>query len=230
MKTIGLIGGTSWESSIEYYRILNETVKERLGGLHSAKCIMHSVEFQEVVDLMQAGDWDSITGWFQRIAEALKSEGADFLVICSNTLNQTASDIEKKTGLPVLGIADAVAATIQMLGMKKVGFLGTKYAMEGDYYRNTLQDKYDIEQLIPEKEDREAIDAIIFQELCLGVIKQSSRDKVLGIISKLQTQGAEGIILGCTEIPLLIKQEDVGIPVFDTLAIHAVASVDMAME
>lgn len=230
MKTIGLIGGTSWESSIEYYRILNETVKERLGGLHSAKCIMHSVEFQEVVDLMQAGDWDSITRWFQSIAEALKSEGADFLVICSNTLNQTASDVQKNTGLPVLGIADAVAARIHSLGMKKVGFLGTKYAMEGDYYKNTLQDKYGIEQLIPEKEDREAIDALIFQELCLGVIKQSSRDKVLGIISKLQEEGAEGIILGCTEIPLLVKQEDVGIPVFDTLTIHAVASVDMAME
>lgn len=230
MKTIGLIGGTSWESSIEYYRILNETVKERLGGLHSAKCIMHSVEFQEVVDLMQAGDWDSITRLFQSIAEALKSNGADFLVICSNTLNQTASDIEKVTGMPVLGIADAVAVRIRSLGMKKVGFLGTKYAMEGDYYKNALQDKYGIEQLIPEKEDRETIDAIIFQELCLGIIKRSSKDTVLGIISKLQEKGAEGIILGCTEIPLLIKQEDVGIPVFDTLAIHAVASVDMAME
>ncbi|MGE5677370.1 MAG: aspartate/glutamate racemase family protein, partial [Pseudomonadota bacterium] len=219
MKTIGLIGGTSWESSIEYYRILNETVKERLGGLHSAKCIMHSVEFQEVVDLMQTGDWDSITRWFQSIAEALKSNGADFLVICSNTLNQTASDIEKETGMPVLGIADAVAVRIRSLGMKKVGFLGTKYAMEGDYYKNTLQDKYGIEKLIPEKEDRETIDAIIFQELCLGIIKRSSKDTVLGIISKLQAKGAEGIILGCTEIPLLIKQEDVGIPVFDTLAI-----------
>ncbi|MGE5676703.1 MAG: aspartate/glutamate racemase family protein, partial [Pseudomonadota bacterium] len=140
------------------------------------------------------------------------------------------SDIEKKTGMPVLGIADAVAVRIRSLGMRKVGFLGTKYAMEGDYYKNTLQDKYGIEQLIPEKEDRESIDAIIFQELCLGIIKQSSKDTVLGIISKLQAKGAEGIILGCTEIPLLIKQEDVGIPVFDTLAIHAVASVDMAME
>lgn len=230
MKTIGLIGGTSWESSIEYYRILNETVKERLGGLHSAKCIMHSVDFQKIVDLMQAGNWESITDWFQSIAEALKSEGADFLVICSNTLNRTAADIEKNTGMPVLGIADAVAVRIRSLGMKKVGFLGTKYAMEGDYYKNILQDKYGIQQLIPGEEDREAIDSIIFHELCLGIIKQSSRDKVLGIINELQRMGAEGIILGCTEIPLLIKQEDVSIPVFDTLAIHAVASVDLAIE
>lgn len=230
MKTIGLIGGTSWESSIEYYRILNETVKERLGGLHSAKCIMYSIEFQNIVDLMNAGNWDAISKQYQEIARTLKSDGADFLVICSNTLNQTAAEVEKNTGIPVLSIADTTARKVQNLGMTKVGFLGTKYAMEGDYYKNTLQNKYGIEIIIPEKNDREMIDKIIFEELCLGIIKQASKAVILDIIEKLLSKGIESIILGCTEIPLLIKQEDVSIPIFDTLTIHAVAAVDLALE
>lgn len=230
MKTIGLIGGTSWESSIEYYRILNETVKGRLGGLHSAECLMYSVEFQEVAELMQAGDWDSVSVLMQRAAGILKNGGADFLVICSNTLHRHASEIEKNIGLPVHGIADATAREIQKKGIRKVGLLGTKYAMEGDYYKSTLLDKYGIETTIPEEKERELIDSIIFQELCLGIIKQASRDILIDIINKLQLKGVEGIILGCTEIPLLIKQKDVSLPVFDTLTIHAVTAAEMAIQ
>ncbi len=230
MKTIGLIGGTSWESSIEYYRILNQAVKEKLGGLHSAKCLMYSVEFQEVADLMHSGDWNSVSILMQEAAGVLKNGGADFLVICSNTLHRHASEIEESIGIPVHGIADAVALEIQKKGMRKVGLLGTRYAMEGDYYRRSLKDKYGIEAIIPEKKDRELIDSIIFQELCVGTLKQSSKELFIHIINKLQLEGAEGIILGCTEIPLLIKQEDVSLLVFDTLTIHAVTAVELALE
>lgn len=230
MKTIGMIGGVSWESSIEYYRILNETVKEKLGGLHSSKCLMYSVEFQNVADLLKKGDWDALSSLMQETASILKAGGADFLVICSNTLNQTAAEIQKNIGIPVHSIADAVAQKIQNIGLKKVGLLGTKYAMEGDYYKNTLLNKYGIEPIIPEKKEREIIDTIVFEELCLGIIKQSSKDIFIDIISNLQLKGAEGIILGCTEIPLLIKQQDVGLPVFDTLTIHAVTAVELALE
>jgi aspartate racemase len=229
MKTIGMIGGTSWESTVEYYKIINETVKEKLGGLHSAKCLMYSVEFQNVVDLMKVGDWDTISSQFQETAKMLKDGGADFLIICSNTLNQTAAEVEKNIGIPVLSIADSVAQKVQHMGMKKAGFLGTNYAMEGGYYKNTLHE-YGIEPIIPEKKDRELVDTIIFEELCLGIIKQSSKDIFIDIINKLILKGAEGVILGCTEIPLLIKQEDVSIPVFDTLTIHAVTAVDLALE
>jgi len=230
MKTIGIIGGTSWESSIEYYRILNETVKEKLGGLHSAECLMYSVEFHEVAELMQAGDWDSVSVLMQRAAGILKDGGADFLVICSNTLHRHASEIEKNIGIPVHGIGDATAREIQKKGIKKVGLLGTKYAMEGDYYKSTLLDNYGIETIIPEEKERELIDSIIFKELCVGIIKQTSRDILIDIINKLQLKGVGGIILGCTEIPLLIKQEDVSLPVFDTLTIHAVTAAEMAIQ
>lgn len=229
MKTIGMIGGTSWESSIEYYRILNETVKEKLGGLHSAKCLMYSVDFQNVVDLMQANDWEAVSVLMQEAAGFVKAGGADFLVICSNTLHNTAHEIEKNIGIPILSIADTAAQRIRNAGMKKVGLLGTKNTMEGEYYKNVVQNKYGIDLITPEKDERETIDKIIFEELCLGVITQASRDIFKAIVSRLQLKGAEGIILGCTEIPLLIKQEDISIPVFDTLTIHAVSAVELAL-
>jgi len=229
MKTIGIIGGVSWESTVEYYRILNETVNKKLGGLHSAKCLIYSVEFQEITDLMQAGDWKAISVQMQEIASILKSGGADFLIICSNTLAAPAPEIEKNIGMPVHSIAEATAKEILGMKLKKIGLLGTKYTMEGDYYRNTLY-KYGIETVVPEKEDREAINSIIFDELCLGILKESSKEIFRNIISKLQSKGAEGIVLGCTEIPLLVKQEDVGIPVFDTLTIHAVSAAELALE
>ncbi|HYE82055.1 MAG TPA: aspartate/glutamate racemase family protein [Clostridia bacterium] len=228
MKTIGLIGGTSWESSIEYYRILNETVKEKLGRLHSAKCLMYSVDFQNVVDLMQADDWEAVSVLMQNTASILKAGGADFLVICSNTLHNTAHDIEKNIGIPVLSIADAAGEKIKEMGIKKVGLLGTNNTMEGSYYRNSLL-RYGIEPIVPEKGEREVIDEVIFGELCLGIIKQASKDIFNEIINKLQSKGAEGIVLGCTEIPLLIKQEDISIPVFDTMTIHAVTAVELAL-
>jgi len=229
MKTIGIIGGVSWESTVEYYRILNETVNKKLGGLHSAKCLIYSVEFQEITDLMQAGDWKAISVRMQEIASILKSGGADFLIICSNTLAAPAPEIEKNIGMPVHSIAEATAKEILGMKLKKIGLLGTKYTMEGDYYRNTLY-KYGIETVVPEKEDREAINSIIFDELCLGILKESSREIFRNIISKLQSKGAEGIVLGCTEIPLLVKQEDVSIPVFDTMTIHAVSAAELALE
>ncbi|MDD3439750.1 MAG: aspartate/glutamate racemase family protein, partial [Clostridiaceae bacterium] len=227
MKTIGIIGGVSWESTVEYYRILNETVNKKLGGLHSAKCLIYSVEFQEITDLMQTGDWKAISVRMQEIASILKSGGADFLIICSNTLAAPAPEIEKNIGMPVHSIAEATAKEILGMKLKKIGLLGTKYTMEGDYYRNTLY-KYGIETVVPEKEDREAINSIIFDELCLGILKESSKEIFRNIISKLQSKGAEGIVLGCTEIPLLVKQEDVSIPVFDTLTIHAVSAAELA--
>jgi len=229
MKTIGIIGGVSWESTVEYYRILNETVNKKLGGLHSAKCLIYSVEFQEITDLMQTGDWKAISVRMQEIASILKSGGADFLIICSNTLAAPAPEIEKNIGMPVHSIAEATAKEILGMKLKKIGLLGTKYTMEGDYYRNTLY-KYGIETVVPEKEDREAINSIIFDELCLGILKESSKEIFRNIISKLQSKGAEGIVLGCTEIPLLVKQEDVSIPVFDTLTIHAVSAAELALE
>ncbi|HNR05540.1 MAG TPA: aspartate/glutamate racemase family protein [Bacillota bacterium] len=228
MKTIGIIGGVSWESTVEYYRILNETVNKKLGGLHSAKCLIYSVEFQEITDLMQTGDWKAISVRMQEIASILKSGGADFLIICSNTLAAPAPEIEKNIGMPVHSIAEATAKEILGMKLKKIGLLGTKYTMEGDYYRNTLY-KYGIETVVPEKEDREAINSIIFDELCLGILKESSKEIFRNIISKLQSKGAEGIVLGCTEIPLLVKQEDVSIPVFDTLTIHAVSAAELAL-
>lgn len=228
MKTIGIIGGTSWESSIEYYRILNETVKMKLGGLHSAKCLMYSVEFQEISDLMLSGDWKAVSALLQEVAGTLKNSGADFLIICSNTLGALAQDIERNAGIPVLSIADATAEEISKMNLTKIGFIGTKYAMEGDYYKDTLK-KHGIEAVIPEENDRELINSIIFEELCLGIINQASKEIVKGIINKLQSRGAKGIILGCTEIPLLIKQEDVTLPIFDTLTIHAVSAAELAL-
>ena len=228
MKTIGIIGGVSWESTVEYYRILNETVNKKLGGLHSAKCLIYSVEFQEITDLMQTGDWKAISVRMQEIASILKSGGADFLIICSNTLAAPAPEIEKNIGMPVHSIAEATAKKILGMKLKKIGLLGTKYTMEGDYYRNTLY-KYGIETVVPEKEDREAINSIIFDELCLGILKESSKEIFRNIISKLQSKGAEGIVLGCTEIPLLVKQEDVIIPVFDTMTIHAVSAAELSL-
>lgn len=229
MKTIGIIGGTSWESTVEYYRILNETVKEKLGGLHSAKCLMYSLEFQEISDLMQAGEWNTISVQMQKTANILKSGGADFLIICSNTLGTPGPEIEKNIGIHVHSIAEAASEEILKMKLKKVGLLGTKYTMEGNYYKDTLG-KYGIETIIPEIEEREAINSIIFDELCLGILNESSKDTFKGIISQLQSKGAEGIVLGCTEIPLLVKQEDVSIPVFDTMTVHAISAVELALK
>jgi len=229
LKTIGLIGGLSWESSLEYYRLLNEGVKQKLGGLHSAQCLMHSVDFGPVEEMMRQGNWQQIDKLLVEAALHLKQGGAEFIIICSNTMHKSFDSIAEKTGMPVIHIADAAGREIKGQGIKKVGLLGTKFAMEGDFYRNRLKEEHDIEVVIPEEDEREMINTIIFQELCLGILKEDSKEKLQRIIDKLLLQGAGGIVLGCTEIPLLIKQADVTAPVFDTMGLHAAAAVEYAI-
>ena len=229
MKTMGLIGGMSWESSLEYYRIVNETVKEKLGGLHSCKCLMYSVDFGVIEALQHQNKWDELTKLMIEAAQNLKHGGADFIVICTNTMHKMAPEIETATGLNVLHIADVTGAAISKDQIQKVGLLGTRFTMEGDFYKKRLKDNYDIEVIIPEDADRQIIHDIIYNELCLGIIKDDSRQRYIDIINKLCANGAEGIILGCTEIPLLIKQSDVLIPVYDTTKIHAESAVDFAL-
>jgi len=229
LKTIGLIGGLSWESSLEYYRLLNEGVKQKLGGLHSAQCLMHSVDFGPVEEMMRQGNWQQIDKLLVEAALHLKQGGAEFIIICSNTMHKSFDSIAEKTGMPVIHIADAAGREIKGQGIKKVGLLGTKFAMEGDFYRNRLKEEHDIEVVIPEEDEREMINTIIFQELCLGILKEDSKEKLQRIIDKLLLQGAGGIVLGCTEIPLLIKQADVAAPVFDTMGLHAAAAVEYAL-
>lgn len=229
MKTMGLIGGMSWESSLEYYRIVNETVKEKLGGLHSCKCLMYSVDFGVIEALQHQNKWDELTKLMIEAAQNLKHGGADFIVICTNTMHKMAPEIETATGLNVLHIANVTGAAISKDQIQKVGLLGTRFTMEGDFYKKRLKDNYDIEVIIPEDADRQIIHDIIYNELCLGIIKDDSRQKYIDIINKLCANGAEGIILGCTEIPLLIKQSDVLIPVYDTTKIHAESAVDFAL-
>ncbi|MFL0251059.1 aspartate/glutamate racemase family protein [Clostridium neuense] len=229
MKTIGLIGGMSWESSLEYYKIINETVKSKLGDLHSAKCIMYSVDFEEIELLQHQGKWKELTDIMVATAKALKSAGADFIVICTNTMHKMAEDIENEAGIRVLHIAEVTGEKIIEKGLKKVGLLGTKFTMEQDFYKKVLKDKFNIDVIIPEEADREIVHKIIYEELCKGILKDTSREKYKEIISKLQAKGAEGVVLGCTEIPLLIKQKDVSVPVFDTTTIHGVAAVEFSI-
>ncbi|MDF2569980.1 MAG: Aspartate racemase [Sporomusa sp.] len=229
MKTIGLIGGLSWESSLEYYRIVNQVVKQKLGGLHSAQCLMYSVDFGPVEALMRQGKWQELNALLVEAALSLKRGGAEFIIICSNTMHKSADSIEAETAIPVLHIADTVAQRIKAKGIKKVGLLGTKFAMEGEFYRQRLKGRHEIEAIIPAADEREVINTVIFQELCLGILKQDSKKRFQRIINNLLLKGAEGIVLGCTEIPLLIKQVDVAAPVFDTMTIHAGAAVEYAL-
>lgn len=230
MKIIGLIGGMSWESSLEYYRIINETAKLKLGGLHSAKCLMYSVDFEEIEVLQHQNKWDELTNIMIDAAEKLKNGGADFIIICTNTMHKMASDIEARVGIKVLHIAEVTGEKIIQKGMKKVGLLGTKFTMEQDFYKKVLKDKFNIDVVIPNENEREILHEIIYNELCKGVISEDSREKYKKIINNLSLNGAEGVVLGCTEIPLLIKQEDVNIPVFDTTTIHAISAVEFALD
>jgi aspartate racemase len=229
MKTIGLIGGMSWESSSVYYNIINETVKERLGGLHSAKCILYSVDFEEIESLQHQGKWEELTKLMINFAQQLERAGADFIVICTNTMHKMAEEVQDNIHIPLLHIADATAEKIIEQGLRKPGLLGTKFTMEEDFYKQRLKKKYSINVIIPSYADREIIDSVIYNELCLGKIKQSSKEKFKEIITKLVSVGADGLILGCTEIPLLISQKDVEVPLFDTTAIHSKAAVSLAL-
>ena len=221
MKTIGLIGGMSWESSLEYYRIINEKVKKELGGLHSAQSIMYSVDFENIKTLQHEGKWDELTNIMIDAAKRLEKAGADLLVICTNTMHKMANEVENSINLPLLHIADATAESIKKQNLSKIGLLGTKFTMEQDFYKGRLQEKHNIDVVIPKDEDRDIVHKIIYNELCLGNIKDSSKKEYIRIIDDLIKQGAQGVILGCTEIPLLVKQNDISFPVFDTTTIHA---------
>jgi aspartate racemase len=229
MKTIGLIGGMSWESSIEYYRIINETVRAKLGGLHSAKSIMYSVDFAEIEALQHQGKWDEATDLMIAAAQRVENGGADFVVICTNTMHRMADEVQKQIKIPLLHIADATAEQIKAQGLKKIGLLGTRFTMEEDFYRGRLTEKQGLEVIIPTERERDIVHRVIFDELCLGEIRQPSKEQYVSIMDHLVRDGAEGIILGCTEISLLIQEEDSQVPLFDTTKIHAVAAVEYAL-
>lgn len=220
LKTIGLIGGMSWESTVTYYKIINETVKEKLGGLHSAKCILYSVDFQEIEECQANGNWEKSGEILGEAANNLEKAGADFIVICTNTMHKVVNQIKEKISIPILHIAEMTAEKILEKGLKNIALLGTKYTMEQDFYKSKLIEK-GINVIIPDKNDVEIINKVIYNELCLGIINSNSKKKFLEIVDKLRNKGAEGIILGCTEIGLLIKNEDTDVPLFDTAIIHA---------
>lgn len=230
MKTLGLIGGMSWESTVPYYRMINEHVKQQLGGLHSAKLFLYSVDFYEIEQLQMAGDWQQAGEILGNAAHSLARAGAEVIVVCTNTMHKVAGDIERIGGLPLLHIADATAEKIKGQGLRKIGLLGTRFTMEQDFYRGRLQDKHQIDVVTPDEADRVIVHRIIYEELCLGIIKDASRDEYRRIIAKLEQQGVEGIILGCTEITLLVGAEDANVPVFDTTAIHALAAAEFALK
>jgi aspartate racemase len=230
MKTIGLIGGMSWESSIEYYRIINQTVRARLGGLHSAKSVMVSVDFAEIETLQRDGKWDEATQMMIDAAQNVQNGGADLVIICTNTMHKMADEVQRSLQIPLLHIADATAQQVKAQGLKKVGLLGTRFTMEEDFYRGRLVNKHGLEVIIPDEEEREIIHRVIFDELCMGEAKQSSKEQYISIMEHLVSNGAEGIILGCTEISLLVKDDDSTVPLFDTTQIHAEAAVEYALE
>lgn len=224
MKTLGLLGGMSWESTLPYYRQINETVRERLGGLHSARLLLYSVDFAEVERLQHAGDWVAAGALLGRAACSLRDGGAQLLVICTNTMHKVADAIEAASGLPLLHIADPTGAAIRAAGLSRVGLLGTRFTMEQDFYRRRLAERHGLEVIVPEAEARERVHRIIYDELCLGRIRDESRREYQAIIAGLVAQGAQGVILGCTEIGLLIGPDDVAVPRFDTAALHARAA------
>ncbi len=229
MKTIGLIGGMSWESSALYYRIINEEVKARLGGLHSAKCILYSVDLEEIEIFQRNGEWEKAGNVLVQAARGLEAAGADFILLCTNTMHKTTGQVEASIDIPLLHITDITGAEVLARGIKTAGLLGTRYTMEQEFYKSRLERK-GIRVLVPGSEDREFVNRVIYQELCLGLIKQDSRDRYKKIIQSLTDAGAEGIILGCTEIGLLVRQEDSAVPLFDTTVIHAKGAVDRALE
>ena len=229
MKTIGMIGGMSWESTLEYYRLLNEGVKAELGGLHSAKLLMYSLDFSGIEELQRLQDWERATEVMIGIARRLELGGAELLMICTNTMHKMADEVQAAIGVPLLHIADAAAAEIKHLGLNRVGLLGTRFTMEQDFYKGRLKDKHGIDVMIPSDTDMELVHNVIYNELCLGELKAESKKRFLKIIGRLADEGAEGIVLGCTEIPLLISQEDTELPVLNTTKLHAAAAVKASL-
>jgi aspartate racemase len=229
MKMIGLIGGMSWESSVEYYRIINQTVQQKLGDLHSARCILYSFDFQEIEQLQHRGEWEKLTELMIHAAQRLEEVSAELIVICTNTMHKMAEDVQDSVDIPLVHIADATAKEIIEKGLNRVALLGTRFTMEENFYKKRLEKKYKLKVIIPSKNDREVVDNVIYNELCCGIMHQSSKEQFKAIIEGLASNGAQGVILGCTEIPLLISQQDVEIPLFNTTKIHAQAAVEMAL-
>ncbi|MEZ5690872.1 MAG: aspartate/glutamate racemase family protein [Rickettsiales bacterium] len=229
MKTIGLIGGMSWESTAIYYRLINEEIKLRLGGLHSAQLLLWSFDFDEIASLQSVGDWDGATKRMVEAAINLKNGGAETLVICTNTMHKMAAEVERSSGLPVLHIADATARAIKLKQIDKVGLLATNFTMEQDFYKGRLNEYHNISTIIPDKNGRAIVHNVIYDELCKGITRDASKEKFLNIIKQIVKNGAQGILLGCTEIGMLVKQEDVSVPVFDTTILHANYAVQFAL-
>ena len=229
MKVIGLIGGMSWESTVPYYRQINETIKERLGGLHSAKIVLYSVDFHHIERLQHAGDWEAAGAMLAAAARSLEAAGCDFLVLCTNTMHKVVPSIEAAVAIALLHIADPTAAEIKRAGHSTVGLLGTRFTMEQAFYRDRLSERHGLRVIVPNAEDRDTIHRIIYDELCLGVVLPESRSEYRCIMESLAAQGAQAIILGCTEISLLVSQQDARVPLFDTTAIHARAAAAQAL-
>jgi aspartate racemase len=229
MKIIGMIGGMSWESSIEYYRIINQTIREKLGGLHSAKSIMYSVEFAEIEALQHQNRWDELASIMIQAARSLERGGADFVIICTNTMHKLYDLVQKNIQIPVLNIADATAEKIKTEGIDKIALLGTRFTMEEDFYKGRLIEKFGLDVIIPSSQQMETVHRVIYDELCAGKVRPDSKQKYAEIIGQLVARGAGGIILGCTEIGLLVKPEDSSVPLFDTTEIHAKAAVQYAL-
>ncbi|MEM9767441.1 MAG: aspartate/glutamate racemase family protein [Cyanobacteria bacterium P01_D01_bin.71] len=229
MKTIGLLGGMSWESTVTYYQLINEGIKARLGGLHSAKIVLYSVDFYEIEELQRRGDWDAAGAVLAQAGRSLQAAGADFLVICTNTMHKVVPAIAAEISIPILHIADATAAAIKAQGLQTVGLLGTQFTMEQAFYKDRLVKMHSLNVLVPQASDRAIVHRVIYDELCLGKIEPASRAAFLNIIHQLQQQGAEAIIAGCTEITLLVTQADLTLPLFDTTTIHAAAAIKAAL-
>jgi aspartate racemase len=229
MKTIGMLGGMSWESTSTYYRALNEGVRVACGGLHSAKILLHSVDFAPLEALQHAGDWDAIAEQLAAAARSVQAGGADFLMLCTNTMHKVAPQIEAAIDIPLLHIADATAEALQGQGIRRVGLLGTAFTMEQDFYKGRIAGRYGIEVLVPEQDARRLVHRVIYEELCLGRIEPASREAYLDIVADLSAQGAEAVILGCTEIGLLIRQRDTSVTLYDSTAIHSARAVTMAL-
>jgi aspartate racemase len=229
MRTIGLLGGMSWESTASYYRLINEAVRDRLGGLHSARVLLFSVDFEQVAALQRAGDWTAAGEMLADAARALEAAGAGCVIVCTNTMHVVADEIERAVAIPLLHIADATAGAVKAAGHAKVGLLGTRFTMEQDFYRARLEGRHGLEVLVPDADDREAVHRIIFEELCCGRVLPESRERYRQAIARLAARGAQAVVLGCTEISMLVSDADVEVPLFDTMRLHALQAAQWAL-
>ncbi|EOG7788421.1 aspartate/glutamate racemase family protein [Vibrio fluvialis] len=229
MKTIGMIGGMSWESTLSYYKAINEGVKAALGGLNSAQICLYSVNFEPIEKLQHEGKWDETAQLLAQAAKSVEAGGADFLLICTNTMHKVAPEIEAQISIPILHIADATAKQLQQDGIERVGLLGTRFTMEQEFYKGRLQQQFGIDVLLPDAEQRQQVHRVIYEELCMGTIRPESRAQYVEIVEDLHRRGAQAVILGCTEIALLIQQHDTDVPLYDTTKIHAEQAVQLAL-